>query len=163
MPEPTYDKNNPFTIAFDELASHAEAGINIESFEDPMEYIEDKAGANTGFIHAFNPRNNNTISGEVNVADPANTLGIAFGTAEVVANSVDGYGASSGDWYLDDIEIASSRGSLLSASANLTRRPEFSGDKKTLTVSPWLWRILRPIELAGNAAERLLNWIIGRV
>lgn len=126
MPTPTLvDASN-----FIKGVSAAEAGINIESYsqrwEDPMEYIEDKAGSNTGFFHNFNPSTTCTISGETNVASLEDTLGVAFGVAETVANAISGYGVTTGDFYLTDIEISQDRGSLASATANLVKHPEIT-------------------------------------
>lgn len=126
MPTPTQvDASN-----FIKGVKEAEAAINIESYsqrwEDPKEYIENKAGTFTGFFHDFNPSTTCTISGEVNVATIGDTLGVAFGTAETVANSISAYGVTTGDFFLDDIEISMDRGSLASCTANLTKHPEIT-------------------------------------
>lgn len=108
----------------------AEAGINIESFtqrwENPSIYIEDKAGANTGRVEDFNPSSSCTITGEVNVASVEDSLGVAYGVAETVANAVDGFKVTVGDWLLDDCEYSANRGSLQTFTANLSRHPEIT-------------------------------------
>jgi hypothetical protein len=108
----------------------AEAGINIESFtqrwENPREYVQDKVGSNTGFVHNFNPSSTCTISGEINVAAVEDSLGVAWGVAETVANAVDGFGVTAGDWFLDSPEYSANRGSLQTFSADLIRHPEIT-------------------------------------
>lgn len=126
MPTPTLvDAAN-----FIKGVSADEAGINIQSYsqswEDPKDYIEDKAGSYTGFIHNFNPSTSCSISGETNVASLADTLGVAFGVAETVANSISGYGVTTGDFYLENIEISMDRGQKATASADLIKHPEIT-------------------------------------
>lgn len=102
----------------------AQTDINISSyterFENPKEYILDRFGGRTGFAHDFDPSSTVTISGEVTTDDNA-VMGVAFGTALTVANGIDGYDVTTGDYLLDDIEISLERGSFRSATANLTR------------------------------------------
>lgn len=104
--------------------TEAESGISIgsfrERFENPKEYILDRFGGRTGFATDFDASSTVTIDGEVNTALDA-VLGVAFATAETVANATDGYGITTGDYLLDDIEITQDRGSFVSASINLTR------------------------------------------
>lgn len=108
--------------------SAAEDGINIESYrqrwEDPKEYVRNISDSRTGFARNFDPSSTCTIAGEVNTATLPVVLGVAFGVAETIANSIDGYGVTAGGWYLDDIEISSDRGSFISTAANLTRLPD---------------------------------------
>lgn len=102
----------------------AESGINIsgfrERFENPKEYILDRFGGRTGFATDYDASSTVTIDGEVNTALTA-VLGVAFSVAQTVANSTDGYGLSTGDYLLDDLEISQERGSMVTASINLTR------------------------------------------
>lgn len=108
----------------------AEAGINIESFTQRWSnekiFIEDKAGAYTGFVHDFNPSSTCTIAGEVNVANVEDSMGVAFGVAETVANAVDGFDTAAGDWFLNTPEYTANRGSLQQFSAELERYPEIT-------------------------------------
>lgn len=130
MPTPTYVSAANFTKG----VTAAETGINIsdfrQSWSDEKMMVEDKAGSPTGFVHNFLVASNCTITGETNVASGsggfASVLGVAFGTAETVSNATDGYGVSAGGWYMDDIEISQSRGSLATATVNLTRHPDIT-------------------------------------
>ena len=80
----------------------------------------DRFGGVTGIATDFNVSSTCTIEGEVNTALTA-VLGVAWATAEVIANSSVGYGISTGDYLMDDIEISQDRGSMVTASINLTR------------------------------------------
>lgn len=108
----------------------AETAINIESYrqrwEDPKEYVQSIAGSRTGFARNFDPSTSATISGETNTSDLAGVLGVAFGTAETVANAISGYGVTAGGFYMDDIEISQDRGSFISATVNLTKVPDIT-------------------------------------
>jgi len=123
MPTPTYINATNFQKGVKE----AEAGINIESYEqsfsDEKLYIENKAGSRTGLVHNFNVESTIAIQGEVNTALTA-VLGVAFGIAETVANVITGYGVTAGTVLLEDLSISQSRGSMASASANLVRIPD---------------------------------------
>jgi hypothetical protein len=133
MPTPTYKNAANFRkgITADETA------INIsdfrQSFTDEKIFIEDKAGSPKGFVHNFLVSSNCTITGEISSATIPETLGVAFGVAEVITNSVIGFHAGigaggylAGGWYLDDIEISQSRGALATATANFTRHPDIT-------------------------------------
>lgn len=124
MPTPTFITATNFIKG----VSEAEAGINIESYEqafsDEKIYIEDKAGSRNGLVHNFNVESTISISGETNVANLNGVLGIAFGVAETVANLISGYGVTAGSVLLEDISISQNRGSLATASANLIRIPD---------------------------------------
>lgn len=126
MPTPAYTSAANFVKGVPE----AEAAINIESFEqsfeDPKEYIESKAGSNTGFVSNFNPSSSCTISGEVNTATLDIVGGFAFASDEVIANAVDGYGTAAGGWYMENFSLSASRGSLMSASASFIRHPDIA-------------------------------------
>ena len=102
----------------------AQTGINItshkERFDDPKEYIEDRFGGRTGFAHAYDKSTTTSIEGETTTALDV-VMAIAYATAFTVANEVDGYGVTTGDQLLDDIEVSQSRGAWTTASANLTR------------------------------------------
>ena len=134
MPTPEYKNATDFKKG---IAS-AETSINIsdfrQSFTDEKIFIEDKAGSPSGYVHNFLVSSNCTITGEVNTATFAAVLGgaanLLFGTAETIANAITGFhvgsaagGYAPGGWYVDDIEITQSRGSLATATANFTRHP----------------------------------------
>lgn len=126
MPTPTYKAATDFLKGVKE----AEAGINIESieqnFSDEKMYVESKAGSRVGFVHNFNVEQTISISGEVNTSALNAVLGVAFGVNETVAGLISGYGVSAGSVYLDDIAVSQNRGSLATASANLTRLPDIT-------------------------------------
>jgi hypothetical protein len=123
MPTPTYLNATNFLKG----VAEAEAGINIESYEqsfsDEKVYVENKAGSRTGLVHNFNVESTIAIQGEVNTAMTA-VLGVAFGVAETVAGIVTGYGVTAGTVLLEDLSISQNRGSLATASANLVRIPD---------------------------------------
>jgi hypothetical protein len=130
MPTPTYVAVSNFVKG----VVAAETGINIsdyrQGFTDEKMFIEDKSGSPTGFVHNFLVASTCTITGEVNTATNV-VLGAKFGITEVIANAITGYdkpGTSSpivvGSFFLDDIEITQSRGSLATATANFTRHPD---------------------------------------
>lgn len=102
----------------------AETGINIasytERFENPKEYLLDAYGGRTGYADDWDPSSTVTISGECTTADSA-VLGVAFSVAETLANGISGYGITTGDYLLDDIEISLERSSWRRATANFTR------------------------------------------
>lgn len=108
----------------------AETAINIsgytQSWSDEKLKVENKAGSPTGFVHNFLVASTCTITGETNVAALTNTLGVAFGTAETIANSLSGYAVTTGGWYMDDIEIVQERGSLANASITFTKHPDIT-------------------------------------
>lgn len=124
MPTPTYITASNFLKG----VAEAEAGINIESYEqsfsDEKLYVEDKSGSRTGLVHNFNVESTISISGETNVANLNAVLGVAFGVAETVANLISGYGVTAGSVLLEDISISQNRGSLATATANLIRIPD---------------------------------------
>lgn len=126
MPTPAYVSASNMTKG----VTAAETAINIESyrqrFEDPKEYVQSIAGSRTGFARNFDPSSSCTISGETNTALLTGVLGVAFGTAETVANAISGYGVTAGGFYMDDIEISQDRGSFISSSVNLTRLPDIT-------------------------------------
>ena len=126
MPTPTYVSASNFLKG----VSAAETAINIsgfrQSWSDEKIFIENKAGSPTGFVHNFMVASTCTITGETNVSGLATTLGVAFGVAETIANSVDGYGVTAGGWYMDDPEINTERGALATATINFTRHPDIS-------------------------------------
>ena len=102
----------------------AQTGINISSererFENPKEYILDRFGGRTGFAFDFDKSSSVTIEGETSTANSA-VLAVAFGTALTVANQISGYGVTTGDYLLDDIEVSLARESFVTSTANLTR------------------------------------------
>lgn len=120
MATPSYIQGGSITRG----VASAESDINISSyterFENPKEYILDRFGGRTGFAHDFDPSSTVTLSGEVTTSNEL-VLGVAFGVAQTVANSIDGYDVTTGDYLLDDIEISLERGSFRQATANLTR------------------------------------------
>ncbi len=126
MPTPTYVS----ALNFLKGVSAAETAINIsgytQSWEDEKLFVQNKAGSNTGFVHNFNVSSTATITGETNVATLTDTLGVAWGTAETVANSLSGFGVTTGGWYMDSVEIAQERGSLATATVALTKHPDIT-------------------------------------
>lgn len=110
--------------------SNAEAAINISSytqrFEDPKLYHQDKVGSRVGFAHNYDVNSTCTITGETNTATLPVILGAAFGVAEVVANSIVGFGVATGGNYMDDIEISQERDGWSTATANFTKLPDIT-------------------------------------
>jgi len=108
----------------------AETAINISDFRQGWTnekiFIEDKGGSPTGFVYNFLAASTCTITGEINTSALSAVLGVAFGTAETVANSVSGYGVTTGGFYMDDIEISQSRGALATATVNFTKHPDIT-------------------------------------
>jgi hypothetical protein len=125
MPTPAYIS----AANFQKGVAAVEAGINISSYRQGWSNeklnVENKHGSITGFVHNFLAQSTCTISGEVNTATLPAVLGVAFGVAETIANSIDGYGVV-GLWFLDDIEINQERGSLATSTANFTRHPDIT-------------------------------------
>jgi hypothetical protein len=126
MPTPTYVSAANFLKG----VAAAETAINISDFRqgwsDEKILVENKGGSPTGFVHNFLVASTCTITGEVNTSALSSVLGVAFGTAETIANSTDGYGVTAGGWYMDDIEVSQSRGSLATATINFTRHPDIT-------------------------------------
>lgn len=120
MATPSYVQSNSQVRGI----TSAESGINInsysESFENPKEYIEDRFGGRTGFAYDFDPSSTVTISGEITTSADA-IMSAAFGTAQTIANSVDGYDTTTGDYLLDDVAYSADRGGFQSATLNFTR------------------------------------------
>ena len=126
MPTPAYISASNFLKG----VASAETAINIsdvsESFSDEKMFIEDKAGSPTGFVHNFLVANQVTLTGETSTSNLNAVLGVAFGTAETIANLTSGYGVTAGGAYLDSIEISRSRRSLATATAQFTRHPDIA-------------------------------------
>lgn len=126
MPTPTFVSATNFIKG----VSAAETAINISDFRQGWTnekiYIENKGGSPTGFVYNFLTASTCTITGEVNSSALSGVLGVAFGTAETIANSTDGYGITTGGWYMDDIEVSQSRGALATATVNFTRHPDIT-------------------------------------
>jgi hypothetical protein len=125
MPTPVYKNAADFIKGI----VSAEDAINISDFRQGWTnekiFIEDKAGSPTGFVYDFLKVSTCTISGEIKTA-LTGVLGVVFGTAETIANSVSGYGVAAGGWYMDDIEISQSRGALATATVNFTKHPDIT-------------------------------------
>jgi hypothetical protein len=126
MPTPTFVSASNFVKG----VFAAETAINISDFRQGWTnekiFIEDKGGSPTGFVYNFLNATTCTITGEVNTSALNAILGVAFGTAEVIANSVSGYGITTGGFYMDDIEISQSRGALATATVNFTKHPDIT-------------------------------------
>lgn len=126
MPTPTFVSATNFIKG----VSAAETAINISDFRQGWTneklYIEDKGGSPTGFVYNFLTASTCTITGEINTSALSAVLGVAFGTAETIANSVSGYGITTGGFYMDDIEISQSRGALATATVNFTKHPDIT-------------------------------------
>jgi hypothetical protein len=127
MPTPTYVSATNMLKGVAEV----ETGINISGFDqswsDEKLLIENKAGSPTGFVHNFLVASTCTITGETNAATLSGVLGVAFGTAETIANSIDtAYSVTAGGWYMDDIAISQQRGSLATATINFTKHPDIA-------------------------------------
>lgn len=102
----------------------AQTGINISSnrerFENPKEYILDRFGGRTGLTTDYDKSSATTIEGETSTALNV-VAAVSFATAITVANEQDGYGITTGDYFLDDIEVSQSREAFTTATINLTR------------------------------------------
>ena len=126
MPTPTFISASNFIKG----VSAAETAINISDFRQGWTnekiFIEDKGGSPTGFVYNFLTASTCTITGEISTSSLSAVLGVAFGTAEVIANSVSGYGITTGGFYMDDIEISQSRGALATATVNFTKHPDIT-------------------------------------
>lgn len=126
MPTPTFVSASNFIKG----VSAAETAINISDFRQGWTnekiFIEDKGGSPTGFVYNFLTASTCTITGEISTSSLSAVLGVAFGTAEVIANSVSGYGITTGGFYMDDIEISQSRGALATATVNFTKHPDIT-------------------------------------
>jgi hypothetical protein len=126
MPTPTFVSATNFIKG----VSAAETAINISDFRQGWTnekiFIEDKGGSPTGFVYNFLAASTCTITGEIATSALSAVLGVAFGTAETVANSVSGYGVTTGGFYMDDIEISQSRGALATATVNFTKHPDIT-------------------------------------
>lgn len=126
MPTPTYVSASNFLKG----VASAETAINISDFRqgwtDEKLLVENKAGSPTGFVHNFLVSSTCTITGETNTSGLDAVLGVAFGVAETIANSVSGYGVTTGGFYMDDIEISQSRGALATATINFTKYPDIT-------------------------------------
>jgi hypothetical protein len=126
MPTPTFVSATNFIKG----VSAAETAINISDFRQGWTneklFIEDKGGSPTGFVYNFLTASTCTITGEINTSALSAVLGVAFGTAETIANSVSGYGITTGGFYMDDIEISQSRGALATATVNFTKHPDIT-------------------------------------
>lgn len=110
----------------------AETGINISGFKqswaDEKMFLEDKGGSPVGFVHNFLVSSSCTITGETSTAFNA-IMGVAFGTAETIANAITGgsaYANIAGGFYMDDIDIDQERGSWATATINFTKHPDIS-------------------------------------
>ncbi|HAG05864.1 MAG TPA: hypothetical protein DCG68_03280, partial [Cryomorphaceae bacterium] len=99
-------------------------GINVSSFrqsyQDPKEYLNDRFGGRTGFAHDFDPHSTMSVEGEVNTALTA-VGGLSFGAAITIANETDGYSTTTGDTFLEDLDIPQSRDAWVTGSFNLIR------------------------------------------
>lgn len=126
MSTPTYVSASNFLKG----VSAAETAINIsgftQSWSDERIKIEDKGGSPTGFVHNFLIASNCTITGETNTSALNAVLGVAWGVAETIANSVSGYGCTTGGWYMSDIEISQERGALATATISFEKHPDIT-------------------------------------
>jgi hypothetical protein len=126
MPTPTYVSATNMLKGVAEV----ETAINISGFDqswsDEKLLVENKAGSPTGFVHNFLVATTCTITGETNTSALSGVLGVAFGVAETIANSISGYGVTTGGWYMDDISISTQRGSLATATINFTKHPDIT-------------------------------------
>lgn len=120
MPSPSYVKAGSHVRGI----TSAETGINVSSFrerfENPKEYIFDRYGGRTGYAYDYDPSSTVTIEGEVVTATDS-IMGASFGAAITVANSIDAYGTTTGDYTLDDLEYSAGRDGFQTATLNLTR------------------------------------------
>jgi hypothetical protein len=126
MPTPTYVSATNMLKGVAEV----ETAINISGFDqswsDEKLLVENKAGSPTGFVHNFLVATTCTITGETNTSALSGVLGVAFGVAETIANSISGYGVTTGGFYMDDISISTQRGSLATATINFTKHPDIT-------------------------------------
>ena len=126
MPSPVYVSASNYLKG----VSAAETAIAVSSYsqswEDEKLFVQNKGGSNTGFVHGFNISTTATISGETNVASLQDTMGVAFGVAETVANSISGFGVTAGGFYMDTIEISQERGALSTATVTLSKYPDIA-------------------------------------
>jgi hypothetical protein len=125
MPTPAYKNATDFLKGVSAL----ETAINISDYRQGWTnekiFIENKGGSPNGFVYDFLVASTCTITGEISTALSA-VLGVAFGTAEIIANSITGYGVTTGGFYMDDIEISQSRGALATATVNFTKHPDIT-------------------------------------
>lgn len=102
----------------------AESGINIssftESFSNEKALILDRFGGTTGFATDFDPQSTVSIEGEI-VTTPDAVMSAAYATAMTIANSTDGYSTTTGDYFLESIELSASRDAFQSASIEAVR------------------------------------------
>ena len=102
----------------------AESGINIssfsESFSNEKALILDRFGGTTGFATDFDPQSTVSIEGEITTSLDA-VMSAAFATALTIANSTDGYDSTSGDYFLESIELSASRDAFQTASIEAVR------------------------------------------
>ena len=108
----------------------AQTGINLSSnrerFDNPKEYLMDRFGGRIGFAYDFDDSSTVTMEGETTTA--LNVVGaVSFGAAITVANQLDGYGITTGSYFMDDVEINQSR-DWSTATINLTRISGFTAD-----------------------------------
>ena len=126
MPTPTYVSAANFVKG----VAEEESAINISGFDqnwsDEKLLVENKVGCPTGFVHNFLVASTCTITGETNTSALSGVLGVAFGVAETIANSISGYGVTTGGFYMDDISISTQRGSLATATINFTKHPDIT-------------------------------------
>lgn len=126
MPTPTYVSAANMLKGVAEV----ETAINISGFDqswsDEKLLVENKVGSPTGFVHNFLVATTCTITGETNTSALNGVLGVAFGVAETIANSISGYGVTTGGFYMDDIAISTQRGSLATATINFTKHPDIT-------------------------------------
>ena len=126
MPTPVYVSASNMLKGCPEV----ETAINISGFDqswsDEKLLVENKAGSPTGFVHNFLVATTCTITGETNTSALSGVLGVAFGVAETIANSISGYGVTTGGFYMDDISISTQRGSLATATINFTKHPDIT-------------------------------------
>jgi hypothetical protein len=126
MPTPTYVSATNMLKGVAEV----ETAINISGFDqswsDEKLLVENKAGSPTGFVHNFLVATTCSVVGETNTSALSGVLGVAFGVAETIANSISGYGVTTGGFYMDDISISTQRGSLATATINFTKHPDIS-------------------------------------
>ena len=120
MPTPSYIQGGSSTRGI----VSAETGINVgsfsESFENPKEYLLDRFGGRVGFATDYDKSSTCSITGETSTAATA-VMAVAQATATTIANQTDGYGVTTGDNYLDSIELSQDRGAWMTASLSFTR------------------------------------------
>ncbi len=120
MASPTYIQANGHVRGI----TSAESGINIssfsESFSNEKALILDRFGGTTGFATDFDPQSTVSIEGEVTTSLDA-VMSAAYATASTIANSTDAYGSTTGDYFLESIELSAGRDSFQSASIEYVR------------------------------------------